>query len=62
MQSGTGKTAAFVIGTLKLVDPEKEEIQCLILSPTLELAHQTSIVYQFLGVFQCQSFIFNWGN
>ena len=48
-QSGTGKTAAFAIGTLQLVDPEKDEIQCLILSPTRELATQTSIVYQFLG-------------
>ena len=48
-QSGTGKTAAFAIGTLQLVDPEKDEIQCLILSPTRELASQTSIVYQFLG-------------
>ena len=48
-QSGTGKTAAFAIGTLQLVDPNKDEIQCLILSPTRELAHQTSIVYQFLG-------------
>ena len=48
-QSGTGKTAAFAIGTLQLVDPEKDEIQCLILSPTRELAQQTSIVYQFLG-------------
>ena len=48
-QSGTGKTAAFAIGTLQLVEPEKDEIQCLILSPTRELAHQTSIVYQFLG-------------
>ena len=58
-QSGTGKTAAFAIGTLQLVDPEKDEIQCLILSPTRELAHQTSIVYQFLGVFKCQSISFN---
>ena len=48
-QSGTGKTAAFAIGTLQLVDPTKDEIQCLILSPTRELAHQTSIVYQFIG-------------
>ena len=48
-QSGTGKTAAFAIGTLQLVEPDKDEIQCLILSPTRELAHQTSIVYQFLG-------------
>ena len=48
-QSGTGKTAAFAIGTLQLIDPSKDEIQCLVLSPTRELAHQTSIVYQFLG-------------
>ena len=37
-QSGTGKTAAFAIGTLQLVEPDKDEIQCLILSPTRELA------------------------
>ena len=48
-QSGTGKTAAFAIGTLQLIDPEKDEIQCLVLSPTRELANQTSIVYQFIG-------------
>ena len=48
-QSGTGKTAAFAIGSLQLIDPNKDEIQCLILSPTRELAQQTSIVYQFLG-------------
>ena len=43
-QSGTGKTAAFAIGSLQLIDPNKDEIQCLILSPTRELAQQTSIV------------------
>ena len=48
-QSGTGKTAAFAIGSLQLVDATKDEIQCLVLSPTRELAQQTSIVYQFLG-------------
>jgi translation initiation factor 4A len=48
-QSGTGKTAAFAIGSLQLVDVSKDEIQCLVLSPTRELAQQTSIVYQFLG-------------
>ena len=48
-QSGTGKTAAFAIGSLQLVDVTKDEIQCLVLSPTRELAQQTSIVYQFLG-------------
>ena len=48
-QSGTGKTAAFAIGTLQLIEPENDELQCLVLSPTRELANQTSIVYQFLG-------------
>jgi translation initiation factor 4A len=27
-QSGTGKTGAFVIGSLQLIDPEKDEVQC----------------------------------
>ena len=48
-QSGTGKTAAFAIGTLQLIEPEKDEVQCLVLSPTRELANQTSLVYTFLG-------------
>lgn len=48
-QSGTGKTAAFAIGSLQLVDPTKDEIQCLVLAPTRELAHQTSVVYQYLS-------------
>ena len=48
-QSGTGKTAAFAIGTLQLIDPKIEDIQCLVLSPTRELSNQTSLVYKFLG-------------
>lgn len=48
-QSGTGKTAAFAIGTLQLIEEDKDDIQCLVLSPTRELANQTSIVYKFLG-------------
>ena len=48
-QSGTGKTAAFAIGSLQLIDVSKDDIQCLVLSPTRELAQQTAIVYQFLG-------------
>ena len=43
-QSGTGKTAAFAIGSLQLVDVAKDEIQCLVLSPTRELAQETAIV------------------
>ena len=48
-QSGTGKTGAFVIGTLELIEQNKDEIQCLVLSPTRELANQTYMVYQFIG-------------
>lgn len=48
-QSGTGKTGAFTIGTLQLVDPDKDEIQCLVLSPTRELANQTAFLYQCLS-------------
>ena len=50
-QSGTGKTAAFAIGSLQLIDTKKDDIQCLVLSPTRELAQQTAIVYNFLGEF-----------
>ena len=46
-QSGTGKTGAFVIGTLQLIEQDKDEIQCLVLSPTRELSNQTYMVYQF---------------
>lgn len=50
-QSGTGKTAAFAIGTLQLIDKEKDDVQCLVLSPTRELAQQTAGVYRFLSEF-----------
>ena len=48
-QSSTVKIATFDIGTLQLIGPEQNEIQCLVLSPTRELANQTSLVYTFLG-------------
>ena len=40
-QSGSGKTGAFSIGALNKIDEEKQETQCIILSPTRELAEQT---------------------
>lgn len=43
-QSGTGKTAAFLISSLKRVNPTENYPQVLILSPTLELAIQTADV------------------
>lgn len=43
-QSGTGKTAAFVLAMLSRVDPQKNYPQVLCLSPTYELAIQTGEV------------------
>ncbi len=39
-QTGTGKTAAFGLPILQQIDPSKNEIQALILSPTRELVQQ----------------------
>ena len=38
--TGTGKTLAFLLPTLKLIDPENKDIQVLILVPSRELAIQ----------------------
>jgi translation initiation factor 4A len=48
-QSGTGKTATFAIGALSIIDMEKNKTQVLILSPTRELATQTSKVITSIG-------------
>lgn len=48
-QSGMGKTGAFTIGTLSLIDLAKPKVQALLLSPTHELAKQTYNVVQSLG-------------
>ena len=48
-QSGTGKTAAFSIGALSLVDTKENTTQILILSPTKELAEQTMQVISCMG-------------
>ena len=50
-QSGTGKTGAFSIGTLEIIDPKLASTQALILSPTHELAKQTIDVLYALGKF-----------
>lgn len=39
-QTGTGKTLAFVLPILEMIDPKKEHIQALIITPTRELALQ----------------------
>lgn len=50
-QSGTGKTATFSISALQSVDTGKNNCQVLILSPTRELANQTTDVIKSLGHF-----------
>ncbi len=39
-QTGTGKTAAFVLPLLNKIDPNARDVQALILTPTRELANQ----------------------
>lgn len=41
-QTGTGKTAAFGLPLLDLLQPERHEVQALVLTPTRELALQVS--------------------
>jgi superfamily II DNA/RNA helicase len=48
-QSGTGKTGAFSVGTLQLIDENVDETQALIIAPTHELADQTAKVIKQLG-------------
>lgn len=48
-QSGTGKTGAFTVGTLQLIDTSLDEMQALILAPTRELADQINEVVTAIG-------------
>ncbi|XP_035596040.1 ATP-dependent RNA helicase DDX19A isoform X1 [Oncorhynchus keta] len=50
-QSGTGKTAAFVLAMLSHVDPANKWTQCLCIAPTYELALQTGKVIEQMGKF-----------
>lgn len=50
-QSGTGKTAAFVLNMLSRVDLSTDAPQCLVLAPTRELAKQIAGVAAVMGVF-----------
>merc|ERR1711920_718408 len=51
-QSGTGKTATFVIGVLQRIDIGLKACQGLILAPTRELANQIQKVALALGDYQ----------
>jgi len=48
-QSGTGKTGAFTIGSLNLLDENLKKTQILILNPTYELVNQNYDVMKALG-------------
>jgi translation initiation factor 4A len=48
-QSGTGKTGAFTIGSLSVVDTSIKAPQVIVISPTRELAQQTQRVAQSIG-------------
>lgn len=48
-QSGTGKTGAFTIGSLSVVDTSIKAPQVLVISPTRELSQQTERVARAIG-------------
>jgi len=48
-QSGTGKTGAFVIGTLSVLDSNIKAPQVIVICPTRELSQQTERVARSLG-------------
>jgi ATP-dependent RNA helicase DeaD len=52
-QTGTGKTLAFLLPILEKVQPELNQVQALIVSPTRELAIQiTTELSKLMGVFE----------
>lgn len=51
-QTGTGKTAAFGVPIVELIDGGSTEIQALVLTPTRELAMQVSTEVSSLGQFE----------
>jgi len=50
-QSGTGKTAAFAIGALQIIDTTTSSVQVIVIQPTAELVFQTAKVFRELGTF-----------
>jgi ATP-dependent RNA helicase DbpA len=47
--TGSGKTLAFLLPVLHLLHPEADGVQCLVVSPTRELAIQIERVWQKMG-------------
>ncbi len=55
-QTGTGKTAAFAIPVISMIDERKsskrsERVSCLVMAPTHELALQITSAFDTLGKF-----------
>ena len=48
-KNGTGKTAAYGIPLVNMIDTSVNKIQALVLVPTRELAMQTSLVIKEIG-------------
>lgn len=48
-QTGTGKTAAFGLSTMSMIDPSQNRVQILVITPTRELATQVSDELYSLG-------------
>lgn len=51
-QTGTGKTAAFGLSTMSMIDPHLNKVQLLVITPTRELATQVSDELYSLGRFR----------
>lgn len=50
-QSGTGKTGAFVVGALQRIDESVRAPQCLVLTPTREIAAQNAAKFREIGAY-----------
>ncbi|MBE0492364.1 MAG: DEAD/DEAH box helicase [Sulfurospirillum sp.] len=51
-QTGTGKTAAFGLSTMSMIDPNSQKVDILVITPTRELATQVSDELYSLGRFR----------
>ncbi len=51
-QTGTGKTAAFGLPAMSMIDPSEKRVQILVITPTRELATQVSDELYTLGRFK----------
>ncbi len=51
-QTGTGKTAAFGLPSLSMIDPSEQRVQILVITPTRELATQVSDELYTLGKYK----------